>query len=90
MPQQGTVSKLMKRFRETGSVVDKLRSGHPHPSTNLEHTVDVFANFAVSLHRSTQKHWARIGNKSHVCFTHSKEKQIPPLRSPMRARASRG
>ena len=55
MPQQGTMSKLMKQFHETGSVANKRRSGHPCSSMDPDHTVDVLENVAVSSHRSLQK-----------------------------------
>ena len=61
MPQQGTVLKLMKRFRETGSVADKRRGGHPCSSADPDHTLDVLANVAVSPHRSTRKTGQALG-----------------------------
>jgi hypothetical protein len=54
-PQQGTVSKLMKRSLVTGGAADRYRSSRVCPSTDQDYTVTVVAKVATSPHRSMQK-----------------------------------
>jgi hypothetical protein len=60
-PQQGMTLKLMKRFRETGSVADRYRSDHWHTSTDQDHVVTELAKVATSHHRSMRNNEEEAG-----------------------------
>ena len=49
------VAQLISRFRETGSVADKPRSGRPKTATDEATTVAVLASFSKSPQRSTRR-----------------------------------
>jgi transposase len=47
-PHRSTVSRTIKRFEETASLLDKPRTGRPKTVSNLETNIDLLAKISVN------------------------------------------
>jgi transposase len=65
VPTQSALSKLVKKFKETGSVSDKRRTGRPKTATGAEATSKTIATVSVCGRTSVRQLSARV-NISHA------------------------